>query len=306
MRIPKGGMYGSAVLAVLVAVAIFLTVAMDVQETTRDVTKYDYITDTTGLFEYTDNPQYNDYDLSKNYTGYFIESKSPYWSGIGFYEYTSTVNNYKLNLEPVNTFGPTTKDLTTPTWTDAISDDAYVSYFGPDGEQTGSTRHNGHPVENNSHNTRTVYLRDILTEYGLETASTVTITPVDSTMASRVIFGLASDFIDNGSSSTAMYTAQRYIDDYAKWINNGNQIDTTVAGLSCVIDNAHGIVYYYNGTNGTDFLKTVDLDDAIIIFGGTSLGPRAFGTSVEITSIELPPNQYLNVRSGVSVSTTGA
>ena len=114
MNIPKGGMYGAAILSVLIAVSIFLTVASDVEMTEREVTKYKWQADTTGLFEQDESPQYYDYDLTISYTGYYTAGTEPYFGGASavstagqtVYEgmedtiKPGSVNTYRLNFEP--------------------------------------------------------------------------------------------------------------------------------------------------------------------------------------------------------------
>lgn len=295
-------------MVVLVATAIFLTVAMDVQETTRDVTKYDYITETTGLFDYDETPQYNEYDLAKNYTGYYIESKKPYWSGIGFYDTAKQANNYRLNLEPTAST-QTTEDLSASTSTTAV-DHATVSFFGPDGYVAPSQVYQGHPVENNTSDTGNVYLKDLLTEYAISDYSIITFKPVGGDIDQRLIFASTDDFIDNfGGTHVSRYTSSEHMEDYPQWYNGGQLYNTRVAGLSCYIDYSTQLVYLYSNYDLTGtIVRQIELDKAIVIFGGTAISSAydTFGTSMDMDVLLLPPNEYLNIKAGVSVSSTGA
>lgn len=91
-------LFGSAMFSILLNV--------DTESVTT--TRYDYITDVTGLFEHTDTPQYIDYNPIKNYTGYsnLIPSDlNP--SGLDF-ERSNAANNYTILINPsTSSAGPT-------------------------------------------------------------------------------------------------------------------------------------------------------------------------------------------------------
>lgn len=75
-----------------------LVLNVDTSEVTT--TKYNYVTDVTGLFEHTDAPQYTEFSPIANYTGYTnttANTTNP--SGIDF-ERTNTANNYTILVNP--------------------------------------------------------------------------------------------------------------------------------------------------------------------------------------------------------------
>lgn len=81
---------------------IFGTVILSADESTYEVTKYNFVTEVSGLFDTDTQPQYFDYDLSSNYTGYFTEDTVVgdfrYWGGATF---TSTSpNSYPIPHAP--------------------------------------------------------------------------------------------------------------------------------------------------------------------------------------------------------------
>ena len=71
------------VLGIVFAVLGSYVLSLDVQE--HEVTKYEYVTDLTGLFETTQAPTFIDYNPSENYTGYYTSASKPYFDGV---EYT--------------------------------------------------------------------------------------------------------------------------------------------------------------------------------------------------------------------------
>ena len=65
---------------------------LNVHEDQREVTKYNFIADVSGLFSYSDAPEYIEYNPSSNYTGYTV----------GAVEYTQSpyANNYRYVSVP--------------------------------------------------------------------------------------------------------------------------------------------------------------------------------------------------------------
>ena len=308
MTIPKGGMYGAAILSVLIAVAIFITVASDVERTEYEVTKYNYVTDTTGLFQQEESPQYYDYDLSQSYTGYFTDVVTKYWDGVD-YTKSDFVNTYILNIEP-EAISSSTEDLSTSGISNQINN-AVVWFYGPDGFISPSAAHQGNPVENGTLPTGNVLLRDVLSHYGLSSYNKITITPVNSGITDRILFASTDDFIHEfGGNNACTYTSQEHISEYSKWYNGGTLYDTRVAGLSCIVNYVTGYINYYSGPDPetSTLVRSVDIDKAIIIFGGTAVAPvyDVFGTSVHIEALELPPTEYLDTSKGVTVLSQGS
>ena len=60
---------------------------LNIEQDTHQVTRYDYIADISGLFSYTDAPEYINYNPSTNFVGYS--------SGDVIYSPSATVNNYR-------------------------------------------------------------------------------------------------------------------------------------------------------------------------------------------------------------------
>lgn len=74
-------------------------------------TKYDYVTDVSGLFEHSDAPQYTEYNPISNYTGYsntIAAADSP--SGINFTS-SNAASNYTILTKPATTTASTSGSI---------------------------------------------------------------------------------------------------------------------------------------------------------------------------------------------------
>lgn len=87
----NNGMFGACICVLALLGTAIGGFVLNVDQDTREVTKYDFIADVSGLFSYSDAPEYIDYSPSTNYTGY---------SPLGSVNYTSTntANNYRYQI----------------------------------------------------------------------------------------------------------------------------------------------------------------------------------------------------------------
>lgn len=84
----KSGMLGACIVVLALFGTILSGFFLGVEPATREVTKYDYITDVTGLFDVTQSPEYVEYSPSSNYVGYTPPLTVDYSP-------SSTVNSYR-------------------------------------------------------------------------------------------------------------------------------------------------------------------------------------------------------------------
>lgn len=84
------GMFGACICVIALLGTAIGGYVLNVEEDTREVTKFDYIADVSGLFSYSDAPEYIAYNPSTNYVGYEV----------GSVEYTPTpyANNYRYTI----------------------------------------------------------------------------------------------------------------------------------------------------------------------------------------------------------------
>lgn len=70
----KKGLLGVLVVTLAISATILIGFALNVEQGTETRTDYDLVTDVTGLFEFSDQPQYIDYTPPSNYNGYSLSS----------------------------------------------------------------------------------------------------------------------------------------------------------------------------------------------------------------------------------------
>lgn len=66
----NGGYLGACIIVLSLLLGTGLGLLTNVESVAQTTTKYDYVTDISGLFDYSDVPQYIDYNPVSNYTGY--------------------------------------------------------------------------------------------------------------------------------------------------------------------------------------------------------------------------------------------
>ena len=94
----KAGYLGFCVVVLALFGSVIAGLVLNVDKVETTTTAYDYVTDITGLFEFTDEPQYIEYAPASNYTGYTNTvnvNTNP--TGISFSQ-TSVANNYRMPL----------------------------------------------------------------------------------------------------------------------------------------------------------------------------------------------------------------
>lgn len=114
----NNGMFGACICVLALLGTAIGGFVLNVHEDQREVTKYNFIADVSGLFSYSDAPEYIEYNPSSNYVGYTL----------GAVEYTQspTANNYRY----ISTAGSTTTESRTITDTSDYPDD--YNNFGTD------------------------------------------------------------------------------------------------------------------------------------------------------------------------------
>lgn len=101
----REGMLGVVIVALALTGAFFVSYLSGIETTEQEVTKYDYLADVSGLFDYDKSPQYIEFDPSTNYTGYYSTTSEGYFpeNDVGYESLRSgNANNYKLNLKPIS------------------------------------------------------------------------------------------------------------------------------------------------------------------------------------------------------------
>lgn len=99
----KRGYLGVLLVTLCLFGSALLCIIANVEKEDVTTTKYDYVTDVSGLFDYSDAPQYTEYNPIKNYTGYsntITAADSP--SGINFTS-SNAASNYTVMTKPATT-----------------------------------------------------------------------------------------------------------------------------------------------------------------------------------------------------------
>lgn len=302
MKIPKGGVFGGLVVALVISASIGATYLMNVETHQETAIEYDYITNISSLFDYDKNPQYYEYDLSKNYTGYYTALTDPYWGGV---EYTQStrINNYRLNLEPESTTTITT-DLSTD-YGAGVYTNGQVMVFGDDGVviTAGNNPNNIYKWENNSTGVSSVLLSTLMTDQSL-TDDIVTFIQTTSDVENRVLITSTDNIIHEGSWDVGGFVSYDKKNDWTEWYYGGSWHPMAVATWSAVYDKLTeqvDLYYSLDASEGT-FYASIPLSKCVVIFGGTNASAYyPLGTDLVITSEVRPPVQYLDINKGVRV-----
>ena len=297
----KLGVYIALSVSVMVFCAIVATVALDVQEETVEVTKYDYVTSTTSLFEYDQSPQYIEYDLARNYTGYYTSVSDPYWGGVGTngdgYYTTETVNRYILNLAPADTLSDTL-NLRDSSLQNAYDATIYT-YKG-----TGPA---DYYYDANYVGLKVISLSDYLNEQSLNSYTKITFT--QSASANPVLFISENDLIPP-SQPLGAYRGNFTLAEYAEYHQTitiqGVTYDIPIAPLSAELNTVTGTLSLYSSPTTQDsstYLRTIEIDDACIVYSTASAtSPNPYGYTIHIEAETLPATEYLDITKGVRVS----
>lgn len=99
------GKLGAAIVVLAILASILMGYFASIDGEERTYTDYNYITDVSGLFEYSDTPQYIEYDPASNYTGYTQNDVQ-----MGGLDYTTSelANNYRITKSNPPTIGTIT------------------------------------------------------------------------------------------------------------------------------------------------------------------------------------------------------
>ena len=99
MKFDKG-ILGVVIVVIALFGTIFTGYLLNAEQETVTVTEYDKVTDVTSLFNFTEQPDYIDYNPAKNYTGYTLSDGSS--NGVS-YTRASGVNQYPMSTTSSST-----------------------------------------------------------------------------------------------------------------------------------------------------------------------------------------------------------
>lgn len=323
----RDGTLGVVTIAAAIAIAVFGSYLAGVTAEENEVTKFNYLADVSGQFNYNQSPQYVEFDPSTNYTGYY--SSDSYTEFLDKYYFADdqvgfrpngSVNNYRLDLEP--------ETSVTETWVLQPDGSSYpfddgdhrVSYtFKPSnptdwsGYYTFSSssaevaRLSDYLEMTNFYETypdaQIIYIRSI---GSLEETTFVGGTTAD---VSFLTFARISDWVYSGGRYHLTYYDQEYMDEYnIKYGSETANIKYCKICQSCKIDleKSTATIYYSPDCTGQAYGEFT-LDSVTMIYGGSESGSSQFewmgyinfdsDASVRIESA--PPKVYLDPNYGV-------
>lgn len=297
MKIPKGGVFGGLVVALVISASIGATYLMNVESHQETAIEYDYITNISSLFDYDKNPQYYEYDLSKNYTGYYTTLTDPYWGGVD-YTQSTRINNYRLNLAPTSSVSETKslRDSTSPSWSDAQYGASIYTYIGP-GE---FDIRNDYTV---SGGLKLLELESYLTELSLTGYDEIIMKPISDDYSDMILFVTGTELESN--HGLIRYTLPEYSEHHQTYNTTQGVRNVTFAPLSAKYEKSTELVYLYSSPTVQDvstLIRTVALDDCYIGFSTlSSTSANPYGYEIDLEEFVYPPIQYLDITKGVRV-----
>lgn len=306
-------MLGVVIVALALVAALGASYFAGVEPTEVQVTKYQYLADVSGLFDYDRSPQYIEFDPSSNYVGFYSKDTGEYWpvKDVG-YEKNPNVNNYKVNLEPIVLSRATTELGDNKEGVTHPFDVAFqrITFDNAARKYATVIDENERPEIVNlksyvaalelDESTSTLEIRslgtyseaDEGTEYHASWINFSTESMWDVT-SSTAELRLASEgwFSHNG------YTApHRYVNPLGEYLWT-----YYLPCLSCSIDLNTGITTLYHDKDCTEIFTTVSIENVIMTYGGS---PGWVGTffdfdeSAEVVEIR-SDKEYLNPNYGV-------
>ena len=122
----QSGILGVIIVVIALMGTIFGGYLMNVHQENVTTTNYEPVTDVTSLFNFTEQPDYIEYNPAKNYTGYSLSNGSA--TGVD-YTSSSTINQYFMSSSTTTT---TTVDLSVLNSTTQIYDstDYFTNFYG--------------------------------------------------------------------------------------------------------------------------------------------------------------------------------
>lgn len=287
--------------------SIFGTILLSAEESTQEVTKYRFETEVTGLFPVDSSPEYYDYDLSRNYTGYYTQDTIingvKYFGGASFTDYPG-VNNYPVKYGPTNsTSGNTTIDSTLDASTDKMEKDsnsvtavAYYSLDYSDGRFSFLTE------------THTRTISSLIRELELEDYDIVIIKQNTSSDYDNrkfwSFFGTDEQFTKGDVPNTqsniyaAAYVDRSVYDTYPtdsfyKMMCRSIKVDRVTQTVS---------YYYDSSANGNSFVYTSTINSAVISYSTLAFTDGNEGIPISYVAYDEDEIDYMDVSRGVKVN----
>ena len=311
----REGMLGVVIVALALTGAFFVSYLSGIETTEQEVTKYDYLADVSGLFDYDKSPQYIEFDPSTNYTGYYSTASGEYFpeDEVGYEPLKNGTNNYRLNIEP---------ELIDSNDVDLSSMQSLVDPFDELSHTFTLTysSSNNHTFNGGSiSHIKTVTLKSVIAEMTLgDDVNCLEFRSLgqyeDYTASSEydadwVLFTSSSMWILNNSVHTLNLASDEWFEEkgvtppYSTTLYGTMDVKYYLPINSCIVDLNTGLVSLYYDNDCTDLFTTTGLNDTYVSFGGstsTYYNTIIFDDTVSVTQKHIE-RTYLDPAYGVTM-----
>ena len=291
----ESGMLGFLLIVLAVGGGIAGTILLSGEPTEQEITKYNLVADVTGLFDTDQSPQYFDYDLAQNYTGYYTENTVIngviYWGGADF---TSTrVNNYPVRLAPQTETSNTYRvsdysgSLTT---SDPPGADTLNVYYITDGVP-GMDINDAQLKIMGAHS---YTLSSLITALGVDSYHYIVIESPSDALKDLVFFTTPSTLYQPDSILN-YYNAEIISKEFSDQYPGYEQI---IGCLSCKVNTVTQRADFYYGVSGSTqtFVTSVGLSDAVILTGSSD------NDTISVHAYDPETIEYMDISRGVTVT----
>ena len=300
MRFKTDGMAGVCVTVLAIMGMILCGFALSVQESERVVTGYDYVTDVSGLFDYSEDPQYIPYNPSANWTGFYTTDPD-ITDGIS-YEISGAANSYPIKQETTQVGTSSTVNLSSIDPENPFSTNSRVTYwfFASDLDQ---------PKPSDNTTSLDMFMMDAPNFGGESMKSSNVIAALDSLIEDNVTISEGVDVLDIDLGGTIAATVSAW-DNYSYRVGDSALIVQAYnlpyteykQYTSLRIDLESGLVSFIN-QSGVAFTSSIsEVTIAYRMMGTGSYSGQTLGSTLTITQYEVPDPIYINTNPGVTLA----
>lgn len=288
-------MLGFLIIVLAIGGAIGGTILLSADEQTYTVEKYNLVTDVTGLFETDESPQYYDYDLSQNYTGYFTDATIVngvnYWGGATFTP--AGINNYPVKYQPENVVDDS--ETIDETMNSAL-DSYWNSYTRVDYYDEDYDNHWVYQIQ-----TYTKTITSLIRELDLNDYDIIEIKGITGWEHEDYTYWSYFGFVDQFQSTTPPSVSYVNKANFSTYPQDGTY---SIACNSIKIDTVSNTVsFYYDGTtNNNSFVTSSSLDNAVITYFTAAVLPDDTGIPLDVVAYDINQYEYMDISKGVMVT----
>lgn len=266
--------------------------SLDVEE--REVTRYDYVTELTGLFDSEQAPTYIQYNPSVNMTGYYTDASTKYFDGVDA-TLTSQRSQYRVDAAPISETAPTDMDLSTQT-----SDTDTMRFWYWPTTDNNRTSYNA----NVQHLTFTA----LLTNLGISTYDRITIkSPQGSDTGGGFVAFVPDSFVRlNGFGQKVVYmknpalTETLIIDEPMIPAELDPKIDASNAAnpiRAASYDSSTGYTTLYYDSEMTESAGLFTANNIYVVWENSGF----LGHTLNYSGADYPDDIYMQIKNGVKI-----